>query len=180
MTGVAWVLDIERSRWNDTLESQFTVNCGVFIAGVTSLYFNRPERLRVGTIDCCIHVRLGMLAADRLDKWWKLRVDDDVAAADQRIGKELAERLTQHVFPFFDHFQNPDQVLQFLTRPRTMKEEQIWPPAGAIAFCYAAALASLLERPQDVAECFRNAIKASQGSPIEEGVLSMRDRIQLQ
>jgi hypothetical protein len=175
--GLTWIVDIQRSHWDDAAQAQFTLNCGVFIPGVTSLYLNRPDRIRIDTTDCCVHVRIGMLAKDKLDKWWELRADDNVTAMDREIGKEVSDRLTQHVLPFFTRFQTPEQVLRFLTNPRTKEDEHIFPEASAIAFCYAAALASLLRSSQSVEEFLARAVKASQGSPIEDIILGFRNRL---
>ncbi len=158
VTDLSWIVEIQRSRWNDAVESEFTFNCGVFVPAVTSVYLNRPERDRIDSTDCCVWSRIGMLAEDKRDKWWKLRADDDAGSVDHETGKELVKRLTEHAFPFFSRFQTTDQVFTFLTCSRIREDKQIWPTATAVAFCYAAAMAaSSLKKPKDIAECLERA-----------------------
>src|SRR5258708_29161951 len=58
MEGLVWLLEIQRSRWNDAVEAQFTINCGIFVPGVVSRYVNQPERTRIDSTGCCIHARI--------------------------------------------------------------------------------------------------------------------------
>lgn len=177
LEGLSWLVEIQQSRWNDGVESQFTVNCGVFIPGIMPLYLDRPERSRLDITDCCVHVRIGALAKDRLDKWWKLRIKDDTSVTDYEVGKELTERLSKDAFPFFSRFQNPEQVLRFLTNARSKEDKSVWPQAATIAYCYAAVLASLLKKSQSVQEYLEKAITASQGCPVEQLVARLTNRL---
>jgi hypothetical protein len=177
LDGLSWLVEVQHSHWHDATESQFTVNCGVYIPGVVSAYLNRPERRIIDSTDCCIHQRIGLLAEQQRDKWWELRFDDDCHAVDPQIGIDFRDRMSRHVFPFFDRFQFIEQVWQFLVCPRTKADRIIWPQSDGIALCYAAALASLSKRMDDVAACLDKAARIEVGSPIEEFVQRLKDRL---
>jgi hypothetical protein len=175
---LTWVIDIQRSRWSDVEEAQFTMNCGVFLPAVTSVYLDRPEATNIGLTDCCVHARLGMLTEDRLDKWWKFRADDEVATTDRLIAGEISAALTEHVIPFLGRFQSEAEVLRFLARPRTERDKHVWPQNPAIAFCYAAIIASRLQRRRDATTYLESARDAALGSPIESIVKRLEHRLQ--
>ena len=174
----AWIVDVQWSRWKSTDRAEFTLNCGVFVAGVTSVYFNRPDPSRIQVTDCCIHTRIGMLAEDKLDKWWRFQADDVAAQVDRSIGEEASSRLRAHVIPFLNRFQTPQDALEFLVTPRPKEDKHVWPQSPAIAFCYAATIASLLGRREDLATYLERATEAGRGSPIEDVVLRVRDHLQ--
>ena len=69
---VTWLVDVQKSQWNDRNEAQFTVNGGVYVPGVVSGYSRRPDPAEPKMVDCCLSVRIGMLDESRVDKWWKI------------------------------------------------------------------------------------------------------------
>ena len=174
----AWIIDTQWGRWKSDERAEFTVNCGIFVAGVTSIYFNRPEPSRIQVTDCCIHSRIGMLADDKLDKWWRFQAEDVAVTVDCSIGEEMCSRLREHTMPFLNRLQTPRDVLEFLVTPRTKENKQVWPQSPAISLCYAASIALLLGRRQDMVTCLKRAAEAAQGSPVEDAVLRVRDHLE--
>ena len=56
---VSWVVHVQRSRWNDETEAQFTINEGIYTPGVVGAYLGRPEPSALKLVDCCLSVRIG-------------------------------------------------------------------------------------------------------------------------
>ena len=141
LSDLTWLIDIQESRWNSDDDVQFTINCGVYVPGATSIYNNRSESRRIDMTDCCVHTRVGMLAHDRLDKWWVLR-SVDAGNVDSGIGEDIVLRLTRDVIPFLNRFVTTDNVLTFLTNSRDDKDRYIWPREPVACLCFAACIAA--------------------------------------
>lgn len=177
LPNLAWIIDVQRSRWSDASEAQFTLNCGVFVPGVISTYTNRPERAQVDSVDCCIRTRIGLLSNQMRDKWWTLSKSDNFAIVDRENGAEVAKLLVECALPFLYRFETLDNVLRFLTIPRSPQDKSVWPQAVAVAYSYAAVIASKMNRANDVATALEMAMAASKGSPAEEFVIRLRERL---
>lgn len=177
---MAWVVDVQLSQWGNSERTQFTLNCGVYIAGVTSVFLNREEPVNVELTDCCIHARAGMLAADKIDKWWELRMDDATAVVDRAIGEDLVYRLKEDVIPFLKQFETTASVLEFLGGRRAKEDASIWPQSSAISFCYAATIASLLGKREKMSTYLEQSLRACRGKAIEEVVLRVADHLRNQ
>lgn len=170
---VFWVIDLQWSRFKSASSGEFTLNCGVFVPGVTSIYFNRAEPTDVKLVDCCIQTRIGMLADDKLDKWWRLQLEDVAEQFDVSVGEEVSSRLEAHVIPFLKRFHSKAEVLSFLVSPRPTKFREVWPQNPTIAYCYAAIIASSLGKSTEAMEYIQEATSTSKGSPIEDVVLRL-------
>jgi hypothetical protein len=175
---MALLIGFQESRWNTSDKMSFTMNCGVFVEDVTSIYLNLPTPNVIRLKDCCINTRIGLLAEDRLDKWWELQSHDDVLTVNRDIGGDISVRLRKDVIPFLNRFQEPKDVMEFLGKPRKTEEKHILSYSDSIALCYAACIASLLRKPRDMIEYIKRAVDEGQGKPSQEFILRVRDHLQ--
>jgi Domain of unknown function (DUF4304) len=166
---VTRMVEVQRSRWNDQDEVSFTLNCGIHVPGVTSIFRGNPEPKRPKMADCCISVRVGMLGASKLDIWWKLSANDD-PAQDVQVAEEIASVTTSLVLPFLDRLQSAEQVAQFLSRDRGPRDEFVEPRAPALRHAYAAVLWARLGAIEMAHECLNRAQSVSRKTPLEEVV----------
>lgn len=173
---LTWVIELQKSRWNDQQQMQFTLNCGIYIPGVISTYINRSEPKNPEIPFCCITVRVGMLQQDHLDKWWTLSVDQD-EATDQLIEQELHLAVTNNLLPFLSKFKGMDDVLSYLEKPRPESERYVSPIDEVQSRIYLAILYWLKGNQQNSQENLQAAEQAAVGKPIEEAVINLRARI---
>ena len=138
---LAWVIDIQRSQFNDSTASEFTANCGVSVRGVMSIYAGK-ESSSPRLWDCSIIVRLGLLSEDRLDKWWRLTNEDDQGVVDAEIGGDIVLRLRRDGLPFLERFHTLDDVVTFLLTPRTAANRH-GPTSRLISLVHAGIIAHL-------------------------------------
>ena len=171
---MAWVVDIQWGQFKNAVDAEWTLNCGVFVEGVTLAYFNRPDPKQAQLMDCCIQTRVGMLAQGTRDKWWRLKSSDDAVTVDQQIGEDISSRIRADCLPFLKRFLTPNEVLDFLVTPRKKELQHVWPQSKAIAFLYAAAIASHLKNQREMEAFLQTAIEESKGFPIEDVVLRLR------
>ena len=174
---ITWVVDIQQSRLNSTHSTQFTLNCGVFLPTATAVFLNRPEKSRIDLTDCCVHVRIGMLAPDMLDKWWILQSNDDVKIVDRMIGEDMQCRLRDHVIPFLGLFGAPEILVKFLTTPRVGNDKFVWPQSEAIALRYAASISSFAGSSEEASLYFQKALDSANESSTKDAIRRVRDRV---
>ena len=174
---MSWVIDIQWGQFKNAVDAEWTLNCGVFVEGVTSAYFNRPDPKQAQLLDCCIQTRVGMLAQGTRDKWWRLQSSDDAATVDQQNGEDASSRIRADCLPFLKRFLNPNVVLDFLVAPRKKELQHVWTQSKAIAFSYAAAIAFHLKNLREMGTFLHSAIEESKGSPNEDIVLRLQKRL---
>ena len=174
---VDWLIDIQRSRFDDPDCLQFTMNCGVYMPTVTSMYLGRSEPARKKLTDCCIQVRIGMLAEDRLDKWWVLKSNDDVEISDRAVGEDMCYRLENHVIPFLNRFRSPETAMEFLSAPRTAADKLVLPRNKEISLSYAAAIAAKIGKTQEANAYLQKALSSVGQQFLKEVILNLQNRI---
>jgi hypothetical protein len=174
---LAWLVDVQRSLWNDAFEVQFTLNCGIYVPGVVSTYVNRPEPATAKLKNCCITARIGMLSNSKRDHWWILRSDDDPSIVDPAIGKDIQERVKNDLVAFLQKFETREDVIEFLEEPRSKAYQCVLPQSEIQCLTYAAILYSMLERKEKCFETLNAAVEAAHKSPIEGVVKGVKERI---
>lgn len=152
-----WLLNFQRSRWNDRNHNAFTVNLGVYVRGIAEL-LRGSEPSNPTIPDCAFHLRLGELAYGQ-DKWWEIRTDDlNPADVDEAIGKEIHALLEQYALPFLNRFRAKQDVLKYLLEISSHTKRRVsWPTSKFWALVYAAMLYQLMG---DREECCRMLIAA--------------------
>lgn len=172
---VQHLVDIQFSRWNDAREVNFTLNCGIYVRGVTSTFMNVPERARPTLGYCCISARVGTLRQPHMDDWWKVLVDDE-PERDVQIGRELRSAIEETILPFLDRFQDERSVAEFLSRPPTEADKSVSPQADGFRLAYAAVIWSRLGSPEKARDAIAQAVQRSRKTPIEEVVNAFANR----
>jgi hypothetical protein len=174
---LCWLVDIQKSRWNDPSEARFTLNCGIYVRGVLTAYANRPDRASPRIEDCCISARVGLLAEEAIDVWWKLMADDDAEGSDSIIGDEVRERIERCLLPFLREFETVEQVAAFLDAPIAESNSLVSPQSEAQRHSYAAVLYSQLGEARRRDAALQAAESAAAGSPIEGIVTRLKERL---
>jgi hypothetical protein len=169
------MVDVQHSRWNDTIEVSFTLNCGVYMPGVTSTFRNISEPKQPKPTDCCIAVRVGMLTESRLDRWWRISKTDG-SDCDRKIGEEIVSVVERFVLPFLQRFQQEKSVPEFLSQPRHGADEYVEPRADGLRLSYAAIAWSILGARSDCQTCLERAISLSKKTPMESIISSFASR----
>ena len=89
---LCWLVNIQKSQWNDQEESRFTVNCGVYIPNILSVYSNNISELTSPSImHCACSARIGMLMPEKIDIWWTLTLGDS-ASVDEDIAQDIRSK----------------------------------------------------------------------------------------
>jgi hypothetical protein len=173
---LTWFVNIQKSRWNDETECQFTLNCGVFIPGVLSKYANVIEPAKPKIDHCCCAARIGMLTPEKLDKWWKIKKNES-DSADDEIGQDIKFMINQFVIPFLNKFTAPMKVADFLSDDFDDKYKQIFPTSKAQRLAYAAIIYSLIGERQKALDILDFAIAVSIKTPINETITDLKNKL---
>lgn len=162
---LTWVIEVERSGFNDPTQARFTANCSVFVPGVVSRYLGKEDPVRPSYPDSVLHSRLGWLAEDQLDTWWTLSIVDEASQVDAEIGGDIVERLRQDGLPFLQQFQTRTEVLDFLVEPRKESDRRIDPGEGTTSLVYASILSLLMGNEARSHALWDKAVKAAAKGP---------------
>lgn len=98
--GVWQVFNFQATMFTQSgaLDTDFTVNLGVFVAEVWDHFFwHRPVPTKPSEPDCCVRTRFADISPVHGDQWWK--TDDQEA-----IAEELSQLFNSYGFPFLDQF----------------------------------------------------------------------------
>lgn len=174
---LAWLVDVQKSRWNDREEAQFTLNGGVYVPGVVSRYSSRPEPSSPKLADCCLSVRAGMLDHSRLDKWWKLSASQHPDDVDRQIGAELSERLENALLPFLSNFDSLDAIVEYLSAPVTPANRFVSPQTEAQRRAFAALIHAAQGNTAEARDEIDVAMRVARGSPIEDVIRKLGRRL---
>jgi hypothetical protein len=143
MTDLAWVIDVQKGRWNTKEKAEFTLNFGVFVPGLFEVYGNRSEPQAAGLTRCAFYMRVGVLT-DHRDMWWIMRAEDDVTTVDQHTVMEIRDRLERGVIPFLQGFQTRMDVIAYLETWSPRERRGIFPMSESIVLAYLGILYHLL------------------------------------
>jgi len=164
-THLIQMIDVQFGRWSPN----FTLNCGVYVPGVTSAYCNTSDPPRPKLVDCCIKVRVGMLAPSQRDVWWEV-TDEDDSEKETRIVAEVRSAVTDLALPFVERFETVHDIVRFLTEEPDEAAKSIEPRASATRFVYAAVLWRKLGDEARSRKCLDEAIRKAQKTPLESVV----------
>ncbi len=173
---LSWYLGFQRSRWDTSEKLEFTMNCGVFVPEVVARYVNRPQKQSVSLTDCCLYVRIGMLADAKTDLWWSF-LQSDEETGDQTIAIEIQDAIQNLAMPFLEQFDTREAVVRFLLSPPP-SAKHINPMNDAIRCAYAGILCSILGDAENQKRALCRAATASRNSPIEDHIASLRKIIE--
>ena len=175
---MAFLVDIQKSRWNDEDEAQFTINGGIYIPGIVSAYSGRPDPEKPKIVDCCLSVSIGMLEKSRLDKWWKVTSrDSPQEVVDEEIARELCDRVENLLLPFLEKFESPADVAGFLCGTMDTPARFVAPQAPAQRHAYACLIYSKMGNSPKAQRAIEQALREAAGSPIEKVIKRRRDQV---
>jgi len=174
---ITWLLEVERSGFNDATQANFTITCGVYVPKVIAREMGRKDPARPMQTDCPLHARLGSLGEDHLDTWWTLSIVDDATQVDAEIGRDIVERLTRDALPFLQRFRSPADVLGFLLEPREGEDKQVWPWDRLGSLIYASILSLLLGDCAKSHTLWDEAVQAAARGPLESTMPVIEKRI---
>lgn len=163
---LCWLVNIQKSQWNDREESAFTVNCGVYIPGIVSVYANISEPTNPSIMHCACSARIGMLMPEKIDIWWTLTLGDS-ASVDEDIAQDIRCKIENVALPFLNKFKSSQSVADFLLSESGDKYKQVGPVAKTKRLAYSAIIYSRLNRHDEAKRILDIAIEASKDSPIE-------------
>lgn len=172
-----WLIDVQKSLWNDSEEAQFTLNCGAYIPGVISTYSPRVTEPPVPKLEhCSCYARIGSLTSEKKDLWWKL-TDSDSEQVDRKIAADLQNKLETKIVPFLQNFSTAIDVADFLCRSVANKDKRIFPLAANQRLAYAGIIYWKQGDTQGARRILDSAVEVSKKSPIEGIVVTVRDRL---
>lgn len=175
---MAWLIDIQKSRWNDHDEAQFTVNGGVYVPGVVSVYVRQPDPAKPKIDDCCMSVRIGMLEESQCDKWWKVTADDDrPVVVDEMIATELRDWIENLLLPFLAKFESPVDIAEFLEQPTDASNRFVAPQSAAMRRAYASLIYARIGNADKARHAIEQAVHHAAGSPGAEFIQRLREKI---
>lgn len=173
---LAWIIDIQKSRWNTKDQVEFTLNCGVFIPDVISLYGGRDKPVPCSAAASCVSARLGSLKPDALDKWWRLSIGDRLPETDEKTVADVGSEIEQVLLPFLFRFRNQRDVIDFLESGYS-QFPFVWPRSDAIRLSYLAALYHMSgEKDRSMAAIARAQTEAER-CPLESHIRDFRERL---
>ena len=163
---LCWLVNIQKNQWNDQEELAFTVNCGVYIPGIVSVYANISEPASPSIMHCACSARIGMLMPEKIDIWWTLTLGDS-ASVNEDIAQDIRCKVENVALPFLNKFKSSQSVADFLLSESSDKYKQVGPMAKTIRLEYSAIIYSRLNRHDEAKRILDIAIEASKDSPIE-------------
>ncbi len=174
-----WLIDVQKSRWSDKDQASFTLNAGVHVPGVLSVYINRPEPTAPSIDFCCLIVRVGMLSEERRSRSWKLRLEDDEPGSDDRIAVDVLSRVDGELLPFLQRFNSRRDVVSYLQGPRPPAERFVSPQENdPRRLPYLAILQYLLNEGSSALSTLEQAEEVAKGKPLHAHIRDLRTRIQ--
>lgn len=163
------MIDVQLSQWSQNKATRFTLNCGVYVPGLSSAYWNTPDPARPKLTDCCVSARVGMLSPSRLDLWWEV-TDGDDSEKDGGVVAAVRSAVTGLALPFVERFETVHDIAGFLTEDRTGAANLIEPRATATRLVYAAVLWRKLGEEARSRTCLDEAVQQAQKTPLESVV----------
>lgn len=137
---VKWLINVQRSKFNDQSKSEFTLNVGVYVPGVWSTYATyekaKIEPLNPTLRECSFHERIAVLTNEKEDIWWKLRADDS-DEVDNEIAQDLLDKIKNAAIPFFNKFNSSLEVAEFLSSDLSKEYKYVHPLAKSVRLAYA-------------------------------------------
>jgi hypothetical protein len=116
------VVNVQASQWNTGEAGVFTVNLGVFSPEIHQIISGKQSPTFVKEYQCVVRTRLGkednQVTGLMLDQWWKFDSKTDL----EQLGREIADLLVTHGFPFVERLNSLEALDAFLTQYSNTKQ----------------------------------------------------------
>ncbi len=172
---LAWVVDIQRSRHNTSVETAFMVECGIYVPRVLNLYGGIAEPSSPTAMSCCIRVGIEMLVGGRVDGMWALHDPPHSAVEDTQIMGDVRRLITHHALPFLECLPSTLEVAQYLEPPPS--EQRISPGTYAMALGCAGIIRLMRGEREAACAALARAVQDATGSHGEEHLRSLEQRL---
>lgn len=160
------VVDIQALSWTELDEVHFTINCGVFVPGVWTVYTTHADATAPSVVDCTIGTRPGTLATPKRGDSWYLRTSD-TPEQEAAIIEDIRFVIQQIVLPFFARFPNEAAVASFLSAPRTKADQQVDPACESKGVVFAGIIWDLLGECDKCTACMAQAAEMAKGKRVQ-------------
>ncbi len=172
---LAWIINVQKSQFNDKEMTQFTINGGIYVPEVFSIYSNTENISKPQIEHCSCSVRIGMLTEFRKDIWWKLKQSDSIKN-DFKIAEDTQEKVEKYLIPFLGKFKNLFDIADFLESELDYQRNQYFPISKAQRLAFAGIIYSKLGEIEKSNQALSFAVEASKKSPIEDIVKNLKKR----
>lgn len=118
LDGVGHTVDVQASQWNRGSGGTFTINVGVFVPYIYSVYPVPMSSTLISPISSTISLRIGALRdggsllgeKEGYDIWWDVGANIDL----DEVGQTVRDILLTRALPFLDNFADPHDVATFI------------------------------------------------------------------
>ncbi len=106
------LINVQASKWNEGNEGQFTVNVGVYYPEISKITSELPVKGMPKEYDCTVRERIGLLAPENKDKWWKI----DSSSNDSEVSDNVAKLVEELCFPWLDQMSDLEVVKKYIAK----------------------------------------------------------------
>ena len=175
---LAWVIEVQRSRHNTSRETDFMVECGVYVPRVLSLYVQGiSEPFSPTALSCCIRVGIEMLVEGRADGTWILHDPPHSVGEDRQILGDVRGLMIHHALPFLQGFPSTLEVAHYLERPRSHGEQRISPGTYGMALGCAGIVRLMRGERKAARTALAKAVQEATGDRGEEHLRRLEQRL---
>ena len=163
------VVDVQQSRGNTVERAEFTMNCGIYVLGATTLLADLKEPEFPKVRHACVSVRCGMLAEAHRDIWWEVRAEA-ASTADVEVAQQMSQMVTGVILPFLERFSDDESVARFLESERDPRDRFIEPRAPALQLAVAALIRSNAGDADACRVLIQRSLEAAKRTPLSETI----------
>ena len=167
------ILKISPSSTNSRDKYGFGVTVGIHIPFVMAHFLKRPKPpndTKILPEHGLLHCAPSLLMAPKHAQEWAIHSDDG-PEKDIEMGHDLRSVIEEGAFRrFFDRFQHPSDVADFLSRARSKADQQISPANIKLCNVYAGIIWDQLGEYQKCTECMRSAAELTKGKRLKADI----------
>jgi len=167
------IAKISPSSINNRDKYGFGVTVGIHIPFVIAHFWKRPEPpsdMKILPEHGLVHCAPSLILVPRHAQEWEIR-SEDAPEKDIEVGHDIRSVIEEGAFSrFFDRFQHPSDVANFLSRARSNADQQISPAKLNMCNVYAGIIWDQLGESQKCKECLRRAVELTKGKRLEADI----------
>lgn len=119
------VVNLQKSRWNDSRSASFTVNLGIYWKHIHELLGESVKTFPPKEFQCTVRERLGRLFnlspefPNGRDSWWEVTEASDLAT----IGADVVNRIHEFGIPWLERLHDLEAVMAHLKAHRLYRRD---------------------------------------------------------